>query len=447
MKRSHLITGILISTAIIAQAQNWYRGNLHAHSYWSDGNTFPELAAYEYKANGYQFLCLSDHNAVQTDTNAWKEIKDGKSTIAANIALMDKTFGADAVITKSATKKISVPLGDGKMKLVEKEVITHVKLTRFDELAKQFDEAEKFLLMPGHEINNVAGGRTLHSNALNIRTNQPFVQEETVPKALQAQLDGLQKIAETSTTPNLLQLNHPAWPFFDIDPEMLAEIKDLRLYELCNVSAAAAPHDISNRLWTCESFFDILTTLRLKKGWEPVYGTASDDVHNYAPDRNPNDVNKCYPRQGWIMVRAKELSNTALIEALSKGDFYSSTGVTLDKLEFNPSTKTLSIKIKPEADVTYTIRFNGSPRDVNIVPQVTEEEVQLQKAMQKRTLRVYEKRLGQMLQTVEGTEASYTLKDTDLYVRATITSSKKALPPESYEPAFETAWTQPYFVK
>ena len=147
------------------------------------------------------------------------------------------------------------------------------------------------------------------------------------------------------------------------------------------------------------------------------------------------------------MVRAKELSNTALIEALSKGDFYSSTGVTLDKLEFNPSTKTLSIKIKPEADVTYTIRFNGSPRDVNIVPQVTEEEVQLQKAMQKRTLRVYEKRLGQMLQTVEGTEASYTLKDTDLYVRATITSSKKALPPESYEPAFETAWTQPYFVK
>ena len=145
--------------------------------------------------------------------------------------------------------------------------------------------------------------------------------------------------------------------------------------------------------------------------------------------------------------RAKELSNAALIESLKKGDFYASTGVTLDTLDFNPSTKTLSIKVKPEAGVTYTIRFNGSPRDVTIAPQATEEQVQLTKAIKKRTVRVYEKRLGQVLQTVEGTEASYTLKDTDLYVRATITSSKKALPPEAYEPEFETAWTQPCFVK
>jgi hypothetical protein len=447
MKQTQLIVCILLSTTIFARAQNWYRGNLHSHSYWSDGNTFPELAVNEYKANGYQFLCLSDHNAFQSDTNKWKEIKDSNSNIPANIELMRKTFAPDSVITKSAIKKKKTPVDDGKMKFVEKEVITHIKLKPFDELTKQFDEPEKFLMMPGHEINKSAGGRTLHSNALNIRTNQPFIQEETVPKAIQAQLDGLKQIAEASQRPNLLQLNHPAWPFFDIDPEMLAEIKDLRLYELCNVSAAPAPHDISNRLWTCESFFDILTTLRLKKGWDPVYGTASDDVHNYAPDRKPTDVNKCYPRQGWVVVRAKELSNAVLIESLKKGDFYASTGVTLDTLDFNPSTKTLSIKVKPEAGVTYTIRFNGSPRDVNIVPQATEEQVQLTKAIKKRTVRVYEKRLGQVLQTVEGTEASYTLKDTDLYVRATITSSKKALPPEEYEPEFETAWTQPCFVK
>jgi hypothetical protein len=333
------------------------------------------------------------------------------------------------------------------MKYVEKEVITHVKLTPLHELAKQFNEPGKFLLMPGHEINNVAGGRTLHSNALNITTNQPFIQEETVQKAVQAQLDGLEKIAATSKTPNLLIVNHPAWPFFDVDPEMLADIKELRLYELCNASAAPAQHVLNSHMWTFESFFDILTTLRLKKGWEPIYGTASDDVHNYAPDRKPTDRNKCYPRQGWIMVRAKDLSNTTLIQALSNGDFYSSTGVTLDLLEFNPSTKTLSIKVKPEAGITYTIRFNGSPKDVSIVPKDTEKEAQLKKATKKRNVRIYENRLGQVLQTVNGTEASYTLKATDLYVRATITSSKKALPPESYEPEFETAWTQPCFVR
>jgi predicted metal-dependent phosphoesterase TrpH len=447
MKHILVITGILLTTTMAGYAQNWYRGSLHGHSYWSDGNTFPELAIHEYKANGYQFMCLSDHNAFQTDTNAWKEIKDSKSSIPANIALMERTFGQDSVRTKSKIKRINVPLGEGEMKLVEKEVISHIRLTPFDELARKFDEPEKFLLMPGHEINKSAGGRTLHSNALNIRTSQPFIQKETIPEAIQAQLDGLRQIEEASKAPNLLMVNHPSWPFYDIDPEMLAEVRDLQLYELCNVSAAPAAHEISNRLWTCESFFDILTTLRLKKGWDPVYGTVTDDVHNYNPDRKPTDINKDYPLQGWVMVRAKELTTTALIEALNKGDFYASTGVTLDILDFNPATKTLSIKVKPEPGVTYTIRFNGSPKDVNIVAQETEEDVHLKKEIKKRHVRNYEKRLGHVLLTTEGTEASYTLRETDLYVRATITSSKKALPPESYEPALETAWTQPYYVK
>jgi predicted metal-dependent phosphoesterase TrpH len=447
MKNTLVITGILLSTTLVSYGEKWYRGSLHGHSYWSDGNTFPELAIHEYKANGYHFMCLSDHNAFQTDTNAWKEIKDSTSNIPANIALMEKTFWPDSVVTRSKAKSTRIPKDDGKTERVEKEVVTHIRLTPFDELARKFDEPEKFLLMPGHEINKSAGGRTLHSNALNIRTSQPFIQKETVPEAIQAQLDGLRQIAEASQTPNLLMVNHPVWPFYDIDPEMLAEVKDLHLYELCNVSAGPAAHEISNRLWTCESFFDILTTLRLKKGLGPVYGTVTDDVHNYSPDRKPTDIYKGYPLQGWVMVRANELTTTALIEALKKGDFYASTGVTLDDLNFNPATKTLSIKVKPEPGVTYTIRFNGSPTDVNIVPQEAVEEIHLKNGIKKRTVRNYEKRLGHVLHTTEGTEASYTLKETDLYVRATITSSKKALPPESYEPALETAWTQPYYVK
>jgi predicted metal-dependent phosphoesterase TrpH len=447
MKRTLVITGILLGTTLSGYSQNWYRGSLHGHSYWSDGNTFPELAIHEYKANGYQFMCLSDHNAFQADTNAWKEIKGSTSTIPANITLMEKTFGPGSVLTKSKTKKAKAPLDENKIELLEQEVVTHIKLTPFDELARKFEEPGKFLLMPGHEINKSAGGRTLHSNALNIRTSQPFIQKETVPEAIQAQLEGLQQIEEASKAPNLLMVNHPVWPFYDIDPEMLAEVKDLRLYELCNVSAGPAAHEISNRLWTCESFFDILTTLRLKKGWSPVYGTVTDDVHNYNPDRKPTDIYKGYPRQGWVMVRAKELTNTALIEALKKGDFYASTGVTLEHLNFDPATKTLSIKVKPEPGVTYTIRFNGSPKAVNIVPQETTEEVRLKNGTKKRDVRNYEKRLGNVLLTTDSTEASYTLKEPDLYVRATITSSKKAFPLESYEPVFETAWTQPYYVK
>ena len=40
----------------------WYRGNTHAHTTESDGDSPPEQVARWYKEHGYQFLVLSDHN-------------------------------------------------------------------------------------------------------------------------------------------------------------------------------------------------------------------------------------------------------------------------------------------------------------------------------------------------------------------------------------------------
>jgi hypothetical protein len=42
--------------------KQWYKGNLHTHSYWSDGDEFPEVIMDWYKSNGYHFVALSDHN-------------------------------------------------------------------------------------------------------------------------------------------------------------------------------------------------------------------------------------------------------------------------------------------------------------------------------------------------------------------------------------------------
>lgn len=41
---------------------NWYKGNLHSHTTNSDGAWTPDEAVEHYKANGYAFLCLSDHH-------------------------------------------------------------------------------------------------------------------------------------------------------------------------------------------------------------------------------------------------------------------------------------------------------------------------------------------------------------------------------------------------
>ena len=42
----------------------WYKGNTHAHTLESDGDSTPEEVTRWYKEQGYQFLVLSDHNVL-----------------------------------------------------------------------------------------------------------------------------------------------------------------------------------------------------------------------------------------------------------------------------------------------------------------------------------------------------------------------------------------------
>src|SRR5689334_9708436 len=42
----------------------WFKGNLHTHSLWSDGNDYPEMIVDWYARHGYRFLALSDHNGL-----------------------------------------------------------------------------------------------------------------------------------------------------------------------------------------------------------------------------------------------------------------------------------------------------------------------------------------------------------------------------------------------
>ena len=56
-------------------SQKWYKGNLHTHSYWSDGDEFPEVILDWYKSKDYQFIALSDHNTL-AEGEKWIEIPE-----------------------------------------------------------------------------------------------------------------------------------------------------------------------------------------------------------------------------------------------------------------------------------------------------------------------------------------------------------------------------------
>jgi histidinol phosphatase-like PHP family hydrolase len=69
-----LLLIILISCDKDGTEQQWKKGNLHTHSFWSDGDDFPEMIIDWYKANNYQFIALSDHNTI-ADNIYWYKLK------------------------------------------------------------------------------------------------------------------------------------------------------------------------------------------------------------------------------------------------------------------------------------------------------------------------------------------------------------------------------------
>jgi hypothetical protein len=58
-----------------ASTLQWFKGNTHAHTLESDGDSTPEEVARWYKQHGYNFLVLSDHN-VQTAVD-WLNVRYG----------------------------------------------------------------------------------------------------------------------------------------------------------------------------------------------------------------------------------------------------------------------------------------------------------------------------------------------------------------------------------
>ena len=73
--RSTLFTTLFIYFGAVASCAEpsegrWYKGNLHTHSLWSDGNDFPEMICDWYKTHGLSFLGAVGSQYPQS----WREV-------------------------------------------------------------------------------------------------------------------------------------------------------------------------------------------------------------------------------------------------------------------------------------------------------------------------------------------------------------------------------------
>lgn len=393
---------LCLSNASIAPAfgeepeLKWWKGNLHTHSLWSDGDEFPEMIASWYAERDYNFLALTDHN-VLSDGMRWMKLADiVKRSDDQILNRYIEKFGQSWVETRG--KKDAADFA--------------VRLKPLHEFRHLLEQKNQFIMIPAEEISDRAEGKPVHINATNVAEALQPAGGETVREAMQNNLRAILEHEKEHGREILPHLNHPNFGYA-VTAQDLAAVVSEKFFEVYNGHPGVnhlgdKDHPSIERIW------DLVNAIRRDTlDVPPIMGIATDDSHEYHGKPGSR------PGRGWVMVRSRYLTPEHLIRAMKRGDFYASSGVTLKDVQFDPATKTLSISISPDDQATYTTQFIGTlehPDD--------------------------DSRIGQVLATSTDLNPTYQMKSDQLYVRAVITSSLAATDP-SFKDQKQQAWTQP----
>jgi predicted metal-dependent phosphoesterase TrpH len=261
-------------------------------------------------------------------------------------------------------------------------VSDHNYLTEIDSLSEVFGKEEQFLLIPGTEVTDQLENKAIHLNSLNTTINVLPQGGNSVIETLQNNIDAIRKAAA------IPHINHPNHRW-SITADDLKQIQNCILFEVYS------GHPIVNNLAgggfpsVEEIWDDVLSSGKL------MYGMAVDDAHKFI---DPWDRTGARPGQGWVMVRAQQLTATNIMNALENGDFYSSNGVELSAYEVDDNGMT--IHIKPGKRAKYRTLFIG--------------------------------RFGKVYKECISNPATYKFQGGEMYVRAKIIDSNGLM-----------AWTQP----
>jgi hypothetical protein len=405
----------LAASAVLSAAEEakWYKGNLHIHTYWSDGDDFPEMVADWYKSHGYDFLALSDHNII-ADHDKWLKVHKSKTGAVALDKYL-KRFGREWVVAR----------GEADQK--------EIRLRTLAEIKTKLEEPGRFLLIPSEEITD----KNVHVNATNIQElilPDKTLDTTTSPqiiKALQHAFDAVHAQRVRTGVPMFAHLNHPNFKWA-ITAEELMQIDHEQFFEVYNGHPTVnnpgdALHAGTERVW------DIVLAERLGHLGKPVmYGLATDDSHNY----HSTVPKASLSGRGWVMVKAKQLDAASIVSAMEKGDFYASTGVELKALQSRAGR--IALDVKAEAGVEYVIEFIGTRKGYDRKTVA----VKAADGSEPRVTRKYSADVGAVLAAVKGPKAEYVLKGDELYVRARVTSSKP-MQSSALGGEVEKAWTQP----
>jgi hypothetical protein len=331
-------------------ALQWYKCNTHTHTGappHSDANETPEFVVEWYRSHGYQCLVLTEHEFL-TD-----------------VAPLNRKFG-----------------GDGNFLVLQGQEITQTLVDR----------------------SHPYGLRQLHVNGINVDRATMPIGFPDFGRDVSPQAAYERNIAAIYEAGGIPQVNHPnlQWSVRFQDLQPIAQPFLLEIWNAFPTSNNLGGTDDNGAVAaSAEELWDAL----LSSG-KIVWAVASDDAHEY---HKFDDRESPTPGKAWIVIQAPSLSTSAVMQALRRGQFYASTGITL--VSYSADKNGISIRLAQTSDWNPTLKPSA------------------------RFLTRFIGANGRTLEEVRGTAPQFHFKGDEQYVRASISDSDG-----------RRAWTQPVFL-
>jgi hypothetical protein len=267
-------------------------------------------------------------------------------------------------------------------------ITDHEKITDPIPLNERFGAPGRFLLIAGQEVTQRAADSThfrrvrqAHINSLGASTVVTPHGERGLARGMTLPQLYADNVARIRAAGGIPQVNHPNF-VWSVRLQDLVDLPDSVLMEIANAHTGVNNAGDGETPST-EALWDSLLT----RG-KTVFGVADDDSHSFKLEgRDAYELTR--PGRAWIVVRADTLAPEAILSGIRRGDFYASTGVTLDSLHVDRTQMRISIKAR--GDTRFVTEFIGEG--------------------------------GRVLARIRGAHSAYRITGGEGYVRARVTDS------------------------
>lgn len=254
---------------LISPFKKQYKANLHCHSVFSDGKKTPEELKEMYKRHGYSILAITDHETPKSHSY-----------------LSDSEFlaltGYETYVRPSSNCKYDVYAKEIHLNLFARDPENETIICYNPKYCKYMTAEQK------EQLKKVGSQRT---------------REYTV--------EYINELIQTARENGyLVAYNHPWWSM-----EAEADVLSYEGYfsmEMCNYSSY-----LLGRLEYNAALYD-----KMLNSGKRVFCHSADDNHNGAEEGSPS----CDSFGGFTMIMPEEFTYDSVIDAMEKGEMYSSMG-------------------------------------------------------------------------------------------------------------------------